>query len=242
MFGQQIYNYDSSYLNGQNLTISTYKQISSPLKEMNDIKTNKMERNDTKNISNSFFSSINNHLNSTNVIVDHENNQKFNLLNNAGCNFEFGFHQFENSQKAVVAAAANRYLNAAAVAVFAAKNNENLVFTNSPKQNFVVNSIDANYNEANITTSKILNSTGTCNNILNDDQTSFLSNHSQSHSSSSVSNSSPIVFNEASSLSKSLELKNFDSKETQKLNEDDWYNKNENNRRAEKKGLILYSS
>ena len=46
MFGQQIYNYDANYLNGSTLNFTPYKQAPSPLKEMNDLKNNNLEKLD----------------------------------------------------------------------------------------------------------------------------------------------------------------------------------------------------
>jgi len=226
MFGQQIYNYDANCLNGPTLNFTAYKQVPSPLKEMNDLKNNNLDKLDNK--SNTVFNSINNHINSTNSINTHESNQKINILNKVGCNFDFGFH-FDNSKSSNGTAVTNCYFNAAAVVALTAKNSENLAFNNSIKQNYT-NSEDFNYNESSLVSNKPLNTdkNETYKSIANDDMISFPSTHSQSYSSLSVSNSSPM-FDEGSSLN---------IKPIQKSNESIWSNFNKNRSKNEKKGRL----
>jgi hypothetical protein len=244
MLKQTIYSYDSNILNGIYFNTSANKQIFAPLKEMNDLKSSKLERTDIKSSFNSIFSNIDSHINAENVIVNQENNPKFNILNSE-CNFELGLHYFENpSKKFPVGATTHSYLNGGTgvQAALSAKNNERLDYTNATKHIFNIKSFETNYNDLNITTSKIFNENEAYKTKLNDElnQVSVPSIQPHSYSSSSISNSSSIVgLNEKNILSKAFDFES--SKCIQKAREDIWSNvqKNENKCRTEKKGKII---
>ena len=245
MLKHTIYSYDSNILNGTLYNTSTNKQIFAPLKEMNDLKSSKLEKTDIKSSFNSIFSNIDSHLNTENVKVNQENNPKLNILN-SGCNFELGLHYFENSPKKFQAGATTHsYLNVGteAQAALLSKNNERLDYTNSTKHIFNINSFETNYNDLNITASKIFNENEAYKTNFNDElnQVSVPSIQPHSYSSSSISNSSSIVvFNERNILSKAFDFES--PKCIQKAREDIWskLQKNENKCRTEKKGKIVY--
>ena len=215
MFGQQLYNYNSNY---RSTNLCSYDN--NTLKEINDL-NNSINGTDGNNDSSLIINSVFNHLNSANALCANENSKHLSGLNKTvpiSSNYDLVYSQHYGNTTHQVVATANSYLNAATVAALAVKNTENTMLMHSSKKNVA--------NNSNSPTSKInsvLSTSTTFNNIINEDQLSLTNSNSHSQH-SLVSSLSPPTFNDSNCVSKSIDMKNGNSKPVK--NTESWSNFN----------------